>query len=283
MTEEALERVINDGDLTNISLAGLTKEDVTSGVDLQSSIVSHPSGLEFRADDFEAITADEINQLLGELNQETEALMTNNAPTQPQNALTEPNVDPQPAEEKSPTTYTTSNDPDTSAQYTPETVAAILRVILENTKVPPPKPQQEITRSIKRLSPSSYGPPVAKRSRGLSPLPSAVNQLNGILQTSATGLRPLCAFTPSVSAAYATSYSNSDEMNKRLMAMKPPPYRPGGVSSGSSTNGISLPNPVGISIPQMAPLPKRKSGEDEKKIKAMGFPPLMAGIKPKTE
>jgi len=61
--------------------------------------------------------------------------------------------------------------------------------------------------------------------------------------------------------------------------MKPPPYRPGGGSAGNSANSAPIPLPIAIPL---AP-PKRKGGDDEKKIKAMGFPPLMAGIKRKVD
>jgi hypothetical protein len=65
--------------------------------------------------------------------------------------------------------------------------------------------------------------------------------------------------------------ANSDGINKRLLALKPPPYIP---RAGAGVGSASVPTPLPT---------KKKSPEDEKKIKAMGFPPLMAGIKRKEE
>jgi hypothetical protein len=56
-------------------------------------------------------------------------------------------------------------------------------------------------------------------------------------------------------------------MNKRLM--KPLPYRPGGTT------------PAVVDIIGTPKTGKPKSSAEEKKIKAMGFPPLMAGMKQK--
>ncbi|KAF8533074.1 hypothetical protein BDD12DRAFT_528505 [Trichophaea hybrida] len=61
---------------------------------------------------------------------------------------------------------------------------------------------------------------------------------------------------------------------KRLVPLKPPPYMTMPPRTSTSIGVVQLPIPLP---------PKRKTGEEEKKIKAMGFPPLMAGIKRKAE
>ena len=72
-----------------------------------------------------------------------------------------------------------------------------------------------------------------------------------------------------VNSSYAASFGNSENMNRRLM--KPPPYHP-----------ASKPPPIGITTgPGSVVASHAKSNEHEKKIKSMGFPPLMAGMKPK--
>ena len=66
----------------------------------------------------------------------------------------------------------------------------------------------------------------------------------------------------SAAAAHAASFGNSAAMNQRLMPA--PPYRP--------------PN-LGISYGGFSPTlttPKKKA--DERLVKAMGFPPMLAGI-----
>ncbi|KAI5795200.1 hypothetical protein EDC01DRAFT_629939 [Geopyxis carbonaria] len=158
-----------------------------------------------------------------------------------------------------------------SAQYSPDIVAAVLRSLLENlpqqpSPPPPPPPPTPSYRGTKRPSTSSLVAPATKRVRRPSPntsTPIAVHQLPGFLESS-MDVRPNSA--TQVTSAYAASFGNSDAMNKRLIALKPPPYRPVPSTKNSTT-------PTNINI---AP-PKKK--EDEKKIKAMGFPPLMAGIK----
>jgi len=65
------------------------------------------------------------------------------------------------------------------------------------------------------------------------------------------------------------SSCNSENMNRPLM--KPPPYCP-----------ASRPPPINVPTgPESAIASHAKSNEHEKKIKSMGFPPLMAGMKPK--
>jgi hypothetical protein len=62
--------------------------------------------------------------------------------------------------------------------------------------------------------------------------------------------------------AYKASFGNSAAMNRRLMA--PPSFRTPSITYGFST-----------SIP-----PKKKT--DENKVKSMGFPPMLAGLKKPT-
>jgi len=118
----------------------------------------------------------------------------------------------------------------------------------------------------KRCSPDDPSP-LSKRTRKPPPKNSIVlTQFQAILQSS--------DYSQSVSryqvnSSYAASFGNSENMNKRLM--KPPPYRP-----------ASKPPSIGITTsPGSAVASHAVSNEHEKKIKSMGFPPLMAGVKPK--
>jgi len=70
----------------------------------------------------------------------------------------------------------------------------------------------------------------------------------------------------SAAAAHAASFGNSAAMNQRLMP--PPAYRPSNLGIGYG--GFS-PIPT---------IPKKKP--DDRIVKAMGFPPMLAGIKKKT-
>ncbi|KAF8475987.1 hypothetical protein BDZ91DRAFT_201661 [Kalaharituber pfeilii] len=79
--------------------------------------------------------------------------------------------------------------------------------------------------------------------------------------TASSNTRPLSA-----AAAHAASFGNSAAMNQRLMP--PPAYRP--------------PN-LGIGYGGFSPVPTiPKKKPDERIVKAMGFPPMLAGIKKKT-
>lgn len=170
-------------------------------------------------------------------------------------------------------------DPDTSALYTKDTIVAIFKAILEMSPAPPPH------RGTKRPSPGSYSnTSPAKRHRGHTPgtvmsmntaTMAALSQLNGLLNSSGyLHHNPHPAVSPvnMQSQAYVASFGTTDGMNKRLMAMKPPPYRPG----GSGVSGAGAGGAVGAGVQV-----KRKTGEEEKKVRAMGFPPLMAGMKRK--
>ena len=243
-----------------------------------------PALMEFTAEELEGMTMEQINELLGELGEGPNATTNRQNSvedhTQTQNQATTQSAEPS----QMATSFATTADPDTSGQYTPENVAAILKAIFEGIKLPANNFSTEPPRSAKRPSPTSYGAPAAKRHRGPSPnVPpqSAVNHLQGILQSNPGMLRPPThAPVPSPAGSVFGTLGNSDAFNKRINAMKPPPYRPGGGGSGPNASSAPIPNPLGIGIPLP---PKRKSGEDEKKIKAMGFPPLMAGIKRKAD
>jgi hypothetical protein len=277
---EALEKALKECgiDLTNKDLTELTGEELAVIDEAISSAVAAKAdraesmetdtveidGVDFSTEELDGMSQNDIDSLLGQLtrNYQTEQLQKQVPPAVPGGSAPP---------------YAATGDSDTSAQYTSENIAAILKVIFEGIKVPTIPVLEEPSRGTKRSSPATYTPSPAKRMRGSSPIPSPINQLQGILQSSTHGLRPPIA--PPVSPAYAASFGNSDAMNKRLMAMKPPPYRLGGGSAGNSVNSAPIPLPIAIPL---AP-PKRKSGDDEKKIKAMGFPPLMAGIKRKVD
>lgn len=163
-------------------------------------------------------------------------------------------------------------DPDTSALYTKDTIVAIFKAILDLSPNPPPLPK----RGIKRSSPGTYenDSPIK---RHCSYIPantnmntvtiSALNQLSGILGSTAF-MQHSPPATQVKTQAYVASFGTADGMNKRLVAMKPPPYR----LNGSGANGCG----VGIGVTGVQS--KRKTGDEEKKVRAMGFPPLMAGM-----
>jgi ribosomal protein L12E/L44/L45/RPP1/RPP2 len=205
MTEEALEKIINDCgiDLSTANVGDLTNAQLTS-IDEAISQHNEEAAIDIPPDALEGMSMEEINQLLGALNN---------------------------AEELAPTTSTTptpSQDP--SAHYTPENVAAILKAIFEGITSPIPLPTK----------------------RQLPPPPP-----RPVFQCSVDILR-----SPTSSEA------------KRLVPLKPPPYMTMPTKTTTSIGAVQLPIPLP---------PKRKTGEEEKKIKAMGFPPLMAGIKRKAE
>lgn len=232
------------------------------------------SGLE----DLDSMDPEQIDALLNELRgtvdvaddgmdseSDSETPTSRPPPQQNQASMEAPQFNP--INRRSPSPVYRSHDIDTSGQYTPETIAAILRCIIEGLPQVPLLPNM---RGVKRPAP---GPPAymhnaQKRLRGPSPHmpgPSSVNQLNGILQNSMDRNSHHGPMPP----AYSSSrYPNSDALNKKLIALKPPPYRP----APKPDNPAPVP-PPGIGIAH----PKKK--EDEKRIKAMGFPPLMAGLK----
>lgn len=166
-------------------------------------------------------------------------------------------------------------DPDTSALYTRDTIIAIFKAILDLSPNPPPLPK----RGIKRSSPSAYdnnspnkrhcgyipANPNANTSMNAATM-SALNQLSGIL--SSPGFVQRSPPAQVKTQAYVSSFGTTDGMNKRLVAMKPPPYR----LNGSGVNGCG----AGIGVTGVQT--KRKTGDEEKKVRAMGFPPLMAGM-----
>lgn len=165
-------------------------------------------------------------------------------------------------------------DPDTSALYTRDTIVAIFKAILDLSPNPPPLPK----RGIKRSSPGAYDNDSPNK-RHCSYIPanpgpnmnaatmSALNQLSGILGSTAF-IQHSPPATQVKNQAYVASFGTADGMNKRLVAMKPPPYR----LNGSGANGCG----VGIGVTGVQS--KRKTGDEEKKVRAMGFPPLMAGM-----
>lgn len=173
-----------------------------------------------------------------------------------------------------PASPTYNPDPDTSALYTRDTIVAIFKAILDLSPNPPLPPK----RGIKRSSPGAYDNDSPNK-RHCSYIPanpnlnmnsatmSALNQLSGILGSTA-----FMQHSPPVAQvknqAYVASFGTADGMNKRLVAMKPPPYR----LNGSGTIGCG----VGIGVTGVQS--KRKTGDEEKKVRAMGFPPLMAGM-----
>ncbi|KAF8253964.1 hypothetical protein K440DRAFT_149892 [Wilcoxina mikolae CBS 423.85] len=215
MTEEALEKIINDCgiDLSTADVGDLTNAQLTSideALSQHNKVSQHneETTLDIPPEVLEGMSIEEINQLLGALNNAEEPVP--DAPPPP------PPPPPQ----------------DPSAHYTPENVAAILKAIFEG--ITPPQPQP-----MKRQLPPPSPPP------------------RPMFQCSVDVLRP----PTSIEA-------------KRLVPLKPPPYMTMPPRTSTSIGAVQLPIPLP---------PKRKTGEEEKKIKAMGFPPLMAGIKRKAE
>ncbi|KAF8247025.1 hypothetical protein K440DRAFT_661655 [Wilcoxina mikolae CBS 423.85] len=213
MTEDVLETIIKECGITPME-----DDNTAAAAAAAPSEAEKPSDFQIPPKELEEISIEDIDELLNVLNPKS-----TNPP------MPTVSASPTPAPPTPPTTP--PNSPDPSSKYTPETVAAILKAIFENLKLPSPPP--------KRPAPSSLPPPPpAKRLREQSPHPTAVDHLRD---------------------------------DKRPLALQRPPYIPRG---GAST---VLPT---VSIPLPA---KKESPEDEKKIKAMGFPPLMTGIKRKAE
>lgn len=118
----------------------------------------------------------------------------------------------------------------------------------------------------RRYSPDDPSPLSKQTCRPPPKNPIALTQIQAIFQSSDHS-QSISRYQ--VNSSYAASFGNSENMNKRLM--KPPPYRP-----------ASKPPSIGITTsPGSAVASHAKSNEHEKKIKSMGFPPLMAGVKPK--
>jgi len=277
MTEEALERIIKECgfDPMSVALETLNDEQLINLDSILSQVTREKNKESEQMQDpnpeiTDAMSVDEIDDLLYKLNSESDRPSVNTSLGQPSEAQSVPQAS-QPLSAK-----------DSSEVYTAENVRAILSAVFGGIGAPLP-PRQETPRPLKRPSSVSYPPPPpAKRQRGPSPhhLPSAVNQLQGIVQTSANLLRPPPT-PPPLSPAFVASFGSSEDMNRRLMAMKPPPYRPGGGAPRRIHSTNSAPTPL---LGATTPLPaKPKSGEDEKRIKAMGFPPMLAGVKRKAE
>ncbi|KAI5848614.1 hypothetical protein DFP73DRAFT_335733 [Morchella snyderi] len=246
------------------------------------------------------LTLEEINSLIADLSNGSESTPTDlNGQSNKESAPPPP---PPVASTPAPNT-----DHDTSDVYTPENVVAILKTLIELAVTPENYEASSIPahnpRGTKRSSPDScLNPSANKRPCARAPnntaamhavSKTALNQLNGILisngyppapsSSSYQNHVPSAYHSPqttgasgnSQSPAYIASFGTTDGMNKKLMAMKPPPYRPaGGISSGGAgINGNG--GLAGVTA-------KRKTGDEEKKVRAMGFPPLMAGLKPKS-
>ncbi|KAL7275685.1 hypothetical protein RUND412_001357 [Rhizina undulata] len=239
----------------------------------------------------QSMTLEQINAMIGELVTVTGTVIPDEVGVPAPAPLQGPNI---PA--ASPTqSANAAIQPQPSANaedYTAENFAAIINALISTSPSPPPPPSDPAMvaavpppppfRGVKRPA-VAYTPSPHKRARMSPPnmangmnatTAAAANQLNQLFESN--GFGPITQFHGHTQAshmssnakdAYAASFGNSDAMNKRLM--KPPPYRPGGVGAGSMS---SVPGGIGV-------VARKKSGEDEKKIKAMGFPPLMAGMK----
>ena len=283
MTEEAFERIIKECgfDPTTVALGNLS--DVQQlNIDAILTNVTEEKNKESEQKEqmedtgpeaTENMSVDEIDALLQKLNSESDGTSANN--TFPEQRLENQVVPQSPQVATAP-----SPAKENSGLYTSENVRAILTAVFGGIGVPFMTARQAMSRPLKRPPPASNAPtPPAKRPRGPSPnvvVPSAVNQLQGIVQTSVNIIRQPPSTMP-LSPAYVASFGNLEDMNRRLMAMKPPPYRPRGGTPRSTHSASSAPIPSPI---PPNPLPaKPKSGENEKRIKAMGFPPLLTGVK----
>lgn len=259
------------------------------------------------------MTLEEINSLIADLGDGAESMpiqLGGESAPAPEEALAPSPPFPSPP---LPTLQPPSiSDPDTSAQCTPENMLTIIKALIIEmasiaapTAATPAFPPRSVFSSsqqgTKRPPPGSYGGnPPTKRHRAHTPnggvsgmnaaTANAINQLTGLIalngafhqnshhnhSTPAHHPSPTAGVNGNLNmqnSAYVASFGTTDGMNKRLMMMKPPPYRPGG-SGGSSTGTGGNGGVAGVAV-------KRKAGEDEKKVRAMGFPPLMAGLKPK--
>ncbi|KAF8542927.1 hypothetical protein BDD12DRAFT_823376 [Trichophaea hybrida] len=209
MTDNVLVTIIKECGITSME-----DDNAAAAVAAAPSEAEKPSDFQITPEELEEISIEDIDELLNVLNPKS-----TNPPSPTVNAS------PTPAPSTPPT-----NSPDQSSKYTPEIVAAILKVIFETLKLSSSPP--------KRPAPfSTPPPPPAKRLREQSPHHTAVDRFRD---------------------------------DKHLLALQRPQYIPRGEVS------TVLPTAP-------TPLPANKSPEDEKKIKAMGFPPLMAGIIRKAE
>lgn len=215
----------------------------------------------------DGMTLEEINNLLADLNGggDSGPMQLDTPISQQQQAATPIHI-PVPASPPF------NPDPDTSALYTRDTIVAIFKAILDLSPNPP-----LLKRGIKRSLPNAYdnnssnkrhcGYIPANTNTGMNAATmSALNQLSGILNS--TGLVRRSPPAQVKTQTYASSFGTTDGMNRRLVAMKPPPYR----LNGSGANGC------GVGIGVTGAQSKRKTGDEEKKVRAMGFPPLMAGM-----
>ncbi|CAZ79412.1 unnamed protein product [Tuber melanosporum] len=248
MNDEALERLVAE--------SGLHMDELLSGVmepeAFTTSESSQPSVAQRVHGDIgdlvghgseESMSLDQINALLGYLTE---------------------NMDlGEPVNTSSPhSTNLVSHDQ--VADPTQDTIAAPTNN-WRNRQYPSTPSANTISRGTKRCSPDDSSS-LPKRICKPPQSPIALTQLQAILQSSDHS-QPISRHH--VSSSYASSFGNSENMNKRLM--KPPPYRP---ASKSPSIGITT-------GPGSAATIHAKSNEHEKKVKSMGFPPLMAGMKPK--
>ncbi|RPA98011.1 hypothetical protein L873DRAFT_1689037 [Choiromyces venosus 120613-1] len=161
---------------------------------------------------------------------------------------------------------------DQAVDLTPDTIA-VLTNNWRNRQYSATPSSDTISCGTKRSSPddsSSFSKRICKPPPFQNPI-ALTQQLQAILQSSSSSDHgQSSASRHQLGSSYAASFGNSDNMNKRLM--KPPPYRP-----------VSKPPTIGITngLGSAAAASRAKSNEHEKKIKSMGFPPLMAGMKPK--
>lgn len=246
------------------------------------------------------MSLDEINRLIAEIKNNSESIPVDlDGKSNQQSAL--PPSPPPPAPSPSPA----NTKQDLSELYTPENVVAILKTIVDMALHPENEASSAPAhnfRGTKRSSPDSYLNPSSNK-RPCTRAPSstaamqavsktAINQLNGILISNGYPPTPSSSYQSHISSAYHSpqatgtggnlqspayiaSFGTTDVMNKKLMAMKPPPYRPAG---GASNGGAGIGGNGGLA----GVTAKRKTGDEEKKVRAMGFPPLMAGLKPKS-
>lgn len=159
----------------------------------------------------------------------------------------------------------------------PDTAHAIAH-LLQNSGINLQKlgaaPSHQLPPSSTTLS-SAYSPGTIPHPATATPQPNTLYMAPNGYSAPSTPPRPAIPKPPVISpthkpmsaaAAHAASFGNSAAMNQRLMP--PPPYRP--------------PN-LGIGYGGFSPIPTiPKKRPDERIVKAMGFPPMLAGIKKKT-
>ncbi|KAG0639141.1 hypothetical protein HOY80DRAFT_886732 [Tuber brumale] len=249
LNDEVLERLVAESGLCMDELlsGGMEPEAPTISESSRPSVAQgeHRDIGDIVGDDAEkSMSLEQINALLGDLGENTDL--------------------GEPVNTSSPhSTNLVSHDQ--VADPTQDTTAALTNN-WRNRQYPSTPSANTISRGTKRCSPddsSSLSKRICKPPQ--NPI-ALTQQLQAILQSSDHN-QPISHHH--VSPSYAASFGNNENMNKRLM--KPPPYRP-----------TSKPPSIGITTgPGSAVTIHAKSNEHEKKIKSMGFPPLMAGMKPK--